>query len=393
MSSDRLRIVHVLRAPVGGLFRHVIDLAAAQRARGHEVGVFFDTSARDARVEAALERGGFSLGVSGATIPRHPGPSDLVAFAKFRRWLQRLRPDVIHGHGAKGGLYARCARWLAPPGRPIAAYTPHGGSFDERAGSARHRFYMAVERALAPATDLFLFESAYIGSRCDLYVGVAAGVRRVVRNGLDEREFAPIAPDANAADLVYVGELRDIKGVDTLIDALQRMAPVDGRAAGLAVVGSGPQDAELKALVARAGLAARVKFHGPLPARQAFRLGRVFVMPSRRESLPYVILEAAAAGVPLVTTSVGGIPEIFGPFRDRLGPAGDAADLARRLDGMFASSPRARAEDARALRDYVGAHFSISAMADGVLSGYREALGRRRAWQDVQPARAAPRCR
>ena len=85
----------------------------------------------------------------------------------------------------------------------------------------------------------------------------------------------------------------------------------------------------------RLGVAAHVSFPGPMPIRQAFRLGRILVVPSRAESMPYVVLEAAGARVPMVATNVGGIPEIFGPFADRLGPCDDPADLARRIGAML----------------------------------------------------------
>jgi glycosyltransferase involved in cell wall biosynthesis len=317
-----------------------------------------------------------ALGVGEAGITRNPGPADLFALAKFRAFVARARPDVIHGHGAKGGLLARLTRWSGPPGAPIAAYTPHGGSFNYKAGSLVHHLYMAVERGLAPLTDLFLFESGYIASRYDRYVDVDAGLRRVVFNGLNASEFEPIAPDADAVDLVFIGELREAKGVDALIDTLPRLKP-RRQAPRLALIGAGPDLERFRRQAERLGVADRVDFLGPLPARQGFRRGRVLVIPSRQESLPYVVLEAAAARVPIVTTDVGGIPEIFGPYRGRLGRAGDPVDLARRIDGAL-DAEGAREREAVELSQYVAAHFSLDAMAEAVLTGYREALQRRR---------------
>ena len=387
VQTESLKIVHVLRAPIGGLFRHVVDLATAQVALGHQVGLFFDSRARDARVDAALSRvtGGFALGVEGAAIARNPGLNDVFAFARFRAFLSRVKPDVIHGHGAKGGFYARFARWTLPQGAPIVAYTPHGGSFNHHIGRPIHRFYMAVERMLGPATDLYLFESAYIGAACKRYIGAGAGLRRVVCNGLNDKEFELLQTDADAADLVYVGELRAAKGVDTLIDALPRMKPRNGRPPRLVLVGSGPAEAEFRAQAERLGVLSSIEFLGPRSAREAFRRGRVFVAPSRQESLPYVVLEAAAAAVPIVATDVGGVPEIFGPYRDRLGPCNDVADLTRRLDAALDADPRAQGDEAKALREYVRTHFSLGGMRDAVLAGYRDALQRRRAPPLVLP--------
>ena len=331
---DKLRIVHVFRAPLGGLFRHVVDLAAEQSARGHEVGMFFDCGALCPRVEAALARipAGLKLGVGTAAIHRNPGLSDVLAMARFVAWLRKAKPDVVHGHGSKGGVYARLSGLGRSRGGPIRAYTPHGGSFNYRPGSATHRAYMLVERLLAPITDVFLFESAYIAGRFDRFVGAANGVRRIVANGIGPEEFAPVTPNEDAADLLYVGELRAAKGIDTLLDAIALVGRSRGVAPRAVLVGSGPDQAVLTQRAKRLGVAPFVSFPGPMPIREAFKLGRILVVPSRAESMPYVVLEAAGARVPMIATNVGGIPEIYGPYRDRLGPPDDAEDLRARIE-------------------------------------------------------------
>jgi glycosyltransferase involved in cell wall biosynthesis len=133
-----------------------------------------------------------------------------------------------------------------------------------------------------------------------------------------------------------------------------------------------------------------VSFHGQTPTREAFKLGRILVVPSRAESMPYIVLEAAAAGVPMVATGVGGIPEIFGPFRDRLGPADDATNLALRLMAAIeAPAEKLRAEAAELSR-HVADNFSIETMVNAVMSGYREALARRRPTPAAAPGATAP---
>ena len=194
LQAEKLRIAHVFRAPLGGLFRHVVDLAIEQAARGHEVGVFFDSGGLCERVDEALARipGGLALGVGTCPIHRNPGVHDVFAFARFSAWLRQARPDVVHGHGSKGGVYARLSALSGTPGAPIRAYTPHGGSFNYRPGSWPHRLYMGVERIVASSTDVFLFESAYIAGRFDQYVGVREGCapnrsQRPRRSGIRSR--------------------------------------------------------------------------------------------------------------------------------------------------------------------------------------------------------------
>jgi glycosyltransferase involved in cell wall biosynthesis len=385
----KLRIAHVFRAPLGGLFRHVVDLAGEQTARGHDVGMFFDSGGLSPRVDGALSGipGGLRLGVETAQIRRDPGASDFAALTRLGRWLSAASPDVVHGHGSKGGALARLTRIAGYAPGAVRAYTPHGGSFNYRPGVAAHRLYMIVERLLAPLTHVFLFESAYIASRFDAEVGDETRLRRIVVNGLRASEFAPVAQNADAAEFVYVGELRAVKGVDVLLEAIARLGARTSPPR-LVLVGSGPEKSRLIELARSLGVLDRVSFPGVMSFREAMTLGRILVAPSRLESLPYVVLEAAASKVPIVATAVGGVPEIFGPFADRLGPCGDAADLAQRMANALDQDPSQREAEAASLSSFVAGKFTIESMADGVLAGYRDALARRR--DNSVPAAARP---
>jgi glycosyltransferase involved in cell wall biosynthesis len=114
-------------------------------------------------------------------------------------------------------------------------------------------------------------------------------------------------------------------------------------------------------------LGLRSALYPPRPAREAFRTGRVLVVPSRAESLPYIVLEAAAASMPLVATNVGGIPEIFGPESPALVPPGDTAALAAAMLAAFAGEAAART--AR-LHARVAAEFTVGTMTDQILAAY-----------------------
>jgi len=377
--SARLRIVHVFRAPVGGLFRHVLDVARAQIARGHDVGLFCDAVVGGPQATEILEnlRPSLSLGLVRVPMSRFPDKSDLRAFAAVRRHVIDVAPHVVHGHGSKGGAFARLPAFLEETRRPVRVYTPHGGSFNYKPGTMEHRFYMAVERILERRTDVFLFESAYIADRFTTYVGETDRIVRVVHNGIADAEFTPIDHAADAHDLVYVGELRWAKGVDTLLEAVALLARRDARALSLLIVGAGPEEAALKARAAAHDLVGRVTFSSPRPIREALRLGRIMAIPSRAESLPYVILEAAAAAQPLVATHAGGIPEIFGPHARRLIAPGNATVLADAIAGRLDMHPDTRQAEALALSRFVGSRFSLPKMVDDVIGGYRAALGSR----------------
>jgi glycosyltransferase involved in cell wall biosynthesis len=374
-----LRIVHVLRAPLGGLFRHVLDVTREQIARGHKVGIIADALTGGLQADRILAEIApqLALGLLRIKIRRLPHPSDIFALLQIHAHLRALRPDVIHGHGSKGGTFARLPGLLPFQGGVIRAYTPHGGSFNYKPGSASNRAYMFAERLLERGTDLFLFESAYIARRFREDVGATTKFTRIVLNGISEAELVPVRPNENAADFVYVGEWRSAKGIDTLIDALALVNKRHGIVASLVLVGSGPDEAILYDRASARRVREQIRFVPPMRAREAFTLGRAMVVPSRAESLPYVVLEAAGARIPMVATNVGGIPEIFGPCRDRLIQPNDPEALA---DALFriASAPR---DELRAQADrlaaFVATRFSLPGMADGVIAAYREALARK----------------
>jgi len=369
-----LKVLHVFRAPLGGLFRHVADLVQGQIARGHEVGIICERTPRGEYPERILAglQGQLALGLTRIPIGRQLGPDDFFATRHVSQRIAQTKADVVHGHGAKGGAYTR----LAMPRFPaIRAYTPHGGSLLYKPGTLGSRFYVTLEKILLPRTDLFLFESAYIGERYRAMVGEPRGLVRVVHNGVGAKEFIDRAPRADATDILFIGELRPIKGVDVLIKALAAL-----RRSGLplraTIVGDGATRAELHALTQRLGLTEMIAFHKPMPARDAFALARLAVIPSRGESLPYIVLELAAAGVPLITTAVGGNPEIFGPQSDLLIPADDPAALGAAIARAVNDPETMRAKTA-ILRERVRAVFSVESMIDGALAAYREALQKR----------------
>ena len=368
-----LRIVHVLRAPVGGLFRHVLDLAGEQAARGHHVGVIADsrTGGESADWALAALAPKLALGVTRLPLRRAPHPSDLQALLTIRRRLGAMEPNVVHGHGSKGGALARLA--LLRGVNPLRVYTPHGGSLHYTGGAISHRLYRRMERLLLAHTDLLLFESHFAAERYGALIGAPKPLARVVHNGLRPEEFAPVETAEGAVEFLYVGEFRRLKGLDTLLEALRRLKD-QGRPHKLRLVGAGPDEADLRALAHRLGVAGEIAVKPPTPAREAFALGRILVAPSRAESLPYIVLESLAAQKPVVTTKVGGVPEIFGPYADRLIASDDPDALACAIACALDEDAGTSEQTSRALCDRVRAEFSLSRMADDVIDAYREAL-------------------
>jgi glycosyltransferase involved in cell wall biosynthesis len=365
-----LSILHVLRAPVGGLFRHVVDLAAEQSARGHAVGVVADSTTGDAQSAAVLEelRAKLELGLTRIPMSREAGWRDVAATRHVAARARLCNADVLHGHGAKGGAYARLAR-----SKSLRVYTPHGGSLHYSIRTPSGALYLTVERMLKPRTDVFLFESNYGLETYAAKIGQPSGLVRVVHNGVREEELTPIVPEGDAADFIYAGEMRRLKGVDVLLYALARLA-AEGWNGRATLYGDGPERASFEGIAGDLGLTHQVHFHRPLPAHEIFRAGRVLVVPSRAESLPYIVLEAAAAAVPLVATRVGGIPEIFGPDAEALVPPDDSVALAAAMRAAFDDEITPRTQR---LRARVAASFTVAAMTDQVLDAYGAGIARK----------------
>jgi len=149
-----------------------------------------------------------------------------------------------------------------------------------------------------------------------------------------------------------------------------------GRPVTLTLGGDGEESASIRAQVERLGLGDAIRFIGHVKARFGFSKGSLLVVPSRGDSMPYVVIEAGAAGIPMIGANIGGIPEIFGPYKDALfapsNPSAMADAIAAALD-----NPAAAAERAKLLRERVAKHFSQDAMVEGVLAGYREAFAGR----------------
>lgn len=372
-----LRIVHCFRSPVGGIFRHVRDLTEAQIAAGHQVGIVCDSTTGGDYEERLFEaiKHKLALGVQRTPMQRHIGPGDVASAWRTYRIIKELRPDVIHGHGAKGGTYARLFGSLLRVSRFRVArlYSPHGGSLHYDENTLTGKLFFTLERTMARFTDCLLFVSEYERQAYRHKVGEPPIPNVLVYNGLNEDEFQPVPAHPDAADLLYIGMMRDLKGPDIFIDALAKAEVLLGRPLSAVMVGAGEDLPRYKEQVARLGLGDRVTFHAPMPARQAFALARLAVVPSRAEAMPYIVLETLAAGMPMIATAVGGIPEIFGADSPALVNP-DPTEVARKI--AFALSDlaayRALMPDIATLR----ARFGADVMAKAIEQAYFAALGK-----------------
>lgn len=310
-------------------------------------------------------------GFAGHAI-RAPGrlsPSGVRAFADFCR---EQRVDIVHSHGYKPDLYALLGRKRG--GYRLLA-TPHGWGHDR---TPQEVLYEAVDRLVFPFCD------GVAPLSDDLLASVwrfpfLHPVTRLIVNGTDtgEVEEAPPSPlpggcPEDAFVVGYVGQLIPRKGIDTLLSALA-MLPADGW--HCLIAGDGPERQRLAARAAALGLAEKVSFLGFRADRLGLmkRMG-LFVLPSAKEGIPRVMMEAMAGAVPCAGSDIPGIRDLVRPGRTGwLFPHGDAAALAEVIQAAMADPARARAV-AEAGRQRVLEHFSARRMAREYEALYAELM-------------------
>ncbi|MGE3830565.1 MAG: glycosyltransferase family 4 protein [Parvibaculaceae bacterium] len=345
------------------MFRHVRDLVRVQSALGHAVGIVCDSTTGGAQADAAFARldPQCSLGIHRLPIGRMPGLGDISGANAVTRIAKPLGLDIMHGHGAKGGVYARLAsaRLKVP-----AVYTPHGGTLHYDWASPKGMAFLGAERLILKRGAGLIFVCEFERDTFARKIGLGGLPNTVVNNGLWPEEFVAIEPDADARDIVFLGELRTLKGVADLIQALAQLPGVTATLAG-----DGPDRAQFEQQARELGIADRAAFTGAMAARRAFAMGKLFVMPSHAESFPYVILEAAAARLPMVAARVGGIPEIVPS--DMLVRPRDPQALTRAIRSRLDDLGGARA-GAATLAESVSQRFQAQAMGENVTDFYRK---------------------
>jgi glycosyltransferase involved in cell wall biosynthesis len=346
-----MKILHSTSpARVGGLEEVVIRLASGLRGRGHDVAVAAVFSG-DPGTHPFLD----ALGAEGVTV--HPivvPPRGYRQEVKaLRGLLDSLRPDVLHTHGYRPDvLHAGSARRLGIP----AVTTLHGFT----GGGWKNRVYERLQLRSVRRSDAVIAVSRPMAERLSAE-GVPEGrvhilpnawsARGEVMEGAEARERLGI-PQA-AFHVGWVGRLSHEKGADVLVEALRQDAL--GDLAGLpeiavSVIGDGPQRAELE----RAGLehpgVEKVRFHGAVPdAGKLFRAFDLLVLSSRSEGTPIVLFEAMSAGIPIVATTVGGVPDVLGKDDAILVPPEDPVALAKAIRSVMGDPAGARARALHAL--------------------------------------------
>lgn len=376
MDQRRLRIIHCFRSPVGGIFRHVRDLVYEHARAGHQVGILCDSTTGGTYEDKLFEeiRGDLALGVTRIPIGRSVGPSDLLSLRNAYKQIKSLQPDVLHGHGAKGGVLARAigSALRANKYRVARLYSPHGGSMHFAGQGIKGGLVFAMERILKRFGDAMVFVCAYERDVFIRQIGKPARMR-VVYNGLKPEEFEPVIPADDRRDFLFIGMLRDLKGPDLFINAFAEAERKAGRPLSALMIGDGPDEEKYRDFTVSHGYGRRIPILPAERQRDAFARTRTVVLSSRGDTLPYIVMEAIAAGMPVIAFGVGGVPEIMGRENPGLVPPGDMEKLA---ETMAETITDYKGWKARMMPnpDFFRQKFSREHMASDIMELYQEIL-------------------
>jgi glycosyltransferase involved in cell wall biosynthesis len=303
-----MRIAQIVETlEVGGLERMALDLAVEQKAAGHQAFIYCVVGEGPLAAEAR------AAGIPIRSFSKPPGISLLLPFQLARRfWMDRI--EVAHCHNP--GVHPYTAAGARCVGVPIVINTRHGPvtSFGKLFQERHFRYTL-------PLTNHVVFVSEQSRLFCVEQFGMPESKASVIVNGIRVEKFSAHAASPGAVRprirFGTVGRMVPAKGHSHLIDAFARLTKWVP-AAELRIAGGGPLQDSLRQQVSSLGLERSVHLEGPISNVSGFLQDLdIFVFSSVNEGLPLAILEAMASGLPIVSTRVGGVPEVA--------PEGDVA--------------------------------------------------------------------
>ncbi len=351
-----LKIARIIaRLNVGGPAIHVILLSAGMdHDRFHTLLISGREEPHEGNMLHLAEEKGVTPLFVDAMSRRIRFGADFWSFLYLYRLLRRERPDIVHTHTAKAGLVGRLAALLA--GVPIRIHTYHGHVLRGYFGPAKTALFRWVEKILAMSTDRLIMVSAH-GRQELLDMGIGRPERFLhVPLGLELHRFDDLSPIRGQfrarlqlpSDVLLVGNIArlvPIKGLPDFIRAARMVKQRCPRPVHFAIVGVGELERELRALAATQGLAGHLHFAGFWPdVAPVYADIDLSVLSSYNEGLPVAVIESMAAGLPVVATNVGGLPELVQEgVTGHLCAPGDVAALAERMLAVLSDPARARA--------------------------------------------------
>ena len=387
--SERIRVLRIItRLIVGGPTHQVVALTEQLDPTRFQSTLVVGGAGLG---EQSLLEWARARGLAPLELPEMVGelsikPRDCRTVSALVRLMRRERPHIVHTHTAKAGAIGRLAAWLA--GVPIVVHTYHGHCLHGYYSAPVNQGLRAMERWLAGRTHCLVAVSGRIRDDLVHYRVTEPGKIAVVPLGVSLEPF--LASRGVRGEFRYelgvgierrlvgiVGRLSEIKNHDLFLRAVARLTERDGRILGV-VVGDGPLLGQMRLLARDLGLGEKVVFTGwRMDLPRIYADLDVLVVSSRNEGTPVSIIEAMAAGCPVVATSVGGIPDMVTHGETgRLVGSGDEAALAQAVLDTVTDRDGAQRQAARA-RDRARERYGVARLVKDIDALYSRLLGAR----------------
>ncbi len=395
--NKHIKVIHIItRLDMGGSAQNTILTALNHDPQRYSVCLIKGSTHESAMTEvetqlvnkqlATTKKQGIEVVDVPALVRRISPFNDIKSFVSIFRILRKSKPDIVHTHTSKAGVLGRLAAWMARV--PIIIHTPHGHVFYGHFGRSLSKIFLQMEKLLGRITH---HQIALTPEERNDYLSLRVtkpSNTTVIHSGVDLHRFSKgekqltrkrkeLGIPPHSLVIGYVGWLIPIKGVTYLVSAMADVAEKYPKSL-LVLVGKGDDKGEeeikLKEQVERAGLEDKVRFLGWRPdVDEIMGCFDIFVLPSLNEGMGRVLVEAMAAGLPIVASRVGGIPDLVKDGKNgHLVPPADGSALAKAISDLFADKEnRKRMGDAgkKMCRPY-----SAEAMVEQIDDLYRELL-------------------
>jgi glycosyltransferase involved in cell wall biosynthesis len=369
-----------MECTIGGTRRHLGDITRGLLARGWDVHLAVSAERTPGFREDLSELAALGAQVHEVPMVREVSPvKDRAHTGALTRLIREVEPDLVHTHSSKGGALGRRAAYEA--GCTAIVHSPHTYSFlfGQMFGPLKRWLFKAVERRLSRLAHLVVAVSEGEADTMRASGVVSPEQIRVVSNGIDPAPYGEAAPclpagaQEGALRVLVCGLLNAAKGQDLAISALNHPG-CEG--VELWIAGDGDERDALERLALSSGVADRVKFLGhrtDVPG--LMKAADLLLLPSRWEGMPYVVLEAASAGLPIVGTPVDGAREFLGDGdRGWVAAAADVAAIADAMSFAIQAGADVRGQRADSARAWVLEHHAVDRMIDDLEAVYGELL-------------------
>lgn len=369
-SSKKKVLIVITKSNFGGAQRYVYDLSRSLKDSFDIVVACGGEGELVERLQSEKVRT-----ISIPFLKRDVNPvRDIFAFFRLFSLIRTERPDILHLNSSKIGALGALAGRIS--GVPRIIFTAHGWAFNEERGGISRTFIRLIYTLTCLCSHTVIAVSDAIRKQA-LSLPYAESKMVVIRHGIDDAPLADresarnkLPPQARAKTFVLgtVAELHPIKGLSYALEACAELKDLD---MAYVIWGEGEMRKTLTALVEKLGLEDRVFLPGAMPyASQYMRAFDGFLLPSLSEALGYVILEAGKAGLPVIATSVGGIPEIITDMKSGiLVHPKNVKEIARAVRFMAQNKDK-RDALAISLHEAVEEHFSIHSMIEATKAVY-----------------------